>query len=75
MHQDGLPLGAWQLQLTGAKTWFICAEEHSLFFGGIGKVDPFNPDFNQSAPFAMAECLQNTVSELRVVTRPFKVKL
>lgn len=61
MHQDDVPLGAWQLQVKGAKTWYFCPPTETMYLGKDGDVDAFSPDLESKPEFAMATCYKDSV--------------
>jgi hypothetical protein len=56
--QDVLRTGSWQVQLSGAKLWHICAPSESRWLYGEGSspVDAFRPDYAKYPLFANADC-------------------
>eukprot|EP01138_Halocafeteria_seosinensis_P012243 gb/GECG01012511.1/.p1 GENE.gb/GECG01012511.1/~~gb/GECG01012511.1/.p1 ORF type:complete len:707 (+),score=44.48 gb/GECG01012511.1/:1-2121(+) len=72
MHDDTVPLSAWQLQLVGAKTWLFCAPSESDYIGEVGDIDGngWNP---QTEPqFALARCTNTTAFPGDIVYYPTK---
>ena len=46
-HKDTLGAPAWQIQLTGQKTWHICPPDMDRCMYTAGDVDAFNPDYKR----------------------------
>lgn len=46
-HKDTLGAPAWQVQLTGQKTWHICSPDQDEFMYEAGEVDTFSPNYKK----------------------------
>ncbi len=67
-HQDVLRTGSWQVQLSGAKLWHICAPSESRWLYGEGSspIDVFQPDYAKYPLFANADCFGAPLFQMSV---------
>eukprot|EP01138_Halocafeteria_seosinensis_P007253 gb/GECG01007416.1/.p1 GENE.gb/GECG01007416.1/~~gb/GECG01007416.1/.p1 ORF type:complete len:691 (+),score=92.41 gb/GECG01007416.1/:1-2073(+) len=62
IHRDWLPVGSWQLQLLGAKTWFLCSNQETGYLGiRNDQFDAHSPDFQARPQLYLAKCMNSTV--------------
>lgn len=74
IHKDFLPFGSWQLQLLGAKTWFLCSPREGAFVGPANDMlDAHNPKMDEVPQFHLARCTNDTVSSF-YLSFPWRVK-
>ena len=66
MHDDAVPLSAWQLQLLGAKTWLFCAPSESDYVGR-SHIDGNGWNPSTHPQFALARCTNTTVSSTLIL--------
>lgn len=69
-HIDVLRTSSWQAQLSGAKTWHLCAPDQRPFLYGPGRVDCFHPDYARYPLFRYARCWEDTVRAGEMVLYP-----
>ncbi len=69
-HQDVLRTASWQAQLIGAKRWHICAPDQSQYLYGAGKVDLFDPDYEQFPNYRYAKCFEDVVKAGEMIYYP-----
>lgn len=60
-HQDTLRTSSFQAQVTGSKTWHLCAPDQSRYMYGAGKVDFFRPNYRRFPLAREATCYKYTI--------------
>eukprot|EP01138_Halocafeteria_seosinensis_P004268 gb/GECG01004365.1/.p1 GENE.gb/GECG01004365.1/~~gb/GECG01004365.1/.p1 ORF type:complete len:707 (+),score=90.76 gb/GECG01004365.1/:1-2121(+) len=72
MHDDAVPLSAWQFQLLGAKTWLFCPPSEGKYIGSAQQVDGNAWDPHSQPQFSLARCTNTTVFPGEIVYYPTK---